>query len=399
MNLIYIANIRVPTEKAHGLQIMQNCEALADAGASVELWAARRVNTSELRAIPDVFAHYGVKHNFTLRRLICLDLLWLVPDRTDALAKLIFALQWITFTLAAFIRAAFTRADVFYSRDPLILLVLSLIKPRKSLTYEAHSASSGHMGKAIQRATVRRVGTVFATTRALADDLIALGADASRTFVAHDGVRAARFANLPGKAEARREIGWDEGAFIVGYVGRLQTMAMDKGVGALVEALAQVGGCSLALVGGPDDHAAALKARWIELGQPESTFLYAGQVPPDDVPRCLTAFDVCAMPFPETKHFAYYMSPLKLFEYMAAGRPVIASDLPSVREVVAHDESALLIGPANVDDLAAAVRRLRDDPALRERLGSAAQKIVMDHYTWASRAKMILEKIRPWSLV
>src|SRR4051812_30948237 len=75
MKLLYIASIRLPTEKAHGLQIVQNCEAFADAGAAVTLWVARRFNTAELRAVGDVWAHYGVKRNFVLRRIPCIDLL------------------------------------------------------------------------------------------------------------------------------------------------------------------------------------------------------------------------------------------------------------------------------------------------------------------------------------
>ena len=74
MKLLYIANIRIPTEKAHGLQIVQNCEAFADAGADVTLWVARRVNTPELRDTHDIWSHYGVKQNFGLRRIPCLDL-------------------------------------------------------------------------------------------------------------------------------------------------------------------------------------------------------------------------------------------------------------------------------------------------------------------------------------
>ena len=64
MKLLYVANARIPTEKAHGLQIMQNCEALAEAGAAVTLWAARRINTVELRGVADPWAHYGVTRNF-----------------------------------------------------------------------------------------------------------------------------------------------------------------------------------------------------------------------------------------------------------------------------------------------------------------------------------------------
>ncbi len=395
MKLLYVANIRLPTEKAHGLQIVQNCEAFADAGATVALWTARRINTPELRGIRDIWVHYGVKRNFQLKRLPCLDLIGLVPDRTDRLAQVIFLLQLLTFTLSVMARALSTQADTYYSRDELILFALSLIKPREALAYEAHTLASGRFGRSLQRQVVRRVGHVFALTRKLADDLIASGADAAQMQVAHDGIRRDRFAGVTDQAAARREIGWSSEHLIVGYVGRLQTMAMDKGVGVLVEALASVasdgvGGCALALVGGPDDHAEELRARWRELGQPDETFLYAGQVAPERVPLYLSAFDLCAMPFPWTAHFAYYASPIKLFEYMASGRALVASNLPSVAEVVTDGESALLTPPSDGAALAEAIRRLRDDPALRQRIAERAQGIVMESYTWDARAGVII---------
>jgi glycosyltransferase involved in cell wall biosynthesis len=147
----------------------------------------------------------------------------------------------------------------------------------------------------------------------------------------------------------------------------------------------------LALVGGPDEIAEELRQRWIELGQDESCFLYVGQVAPDRVPRILRTFDLCAMPFPWTPHFAYYASPIKLFEYMASGRAIVASDLPSIAEVVTDGESALLTPPSDVDALAEAIRRLRDDPALRQRLADNAHALVMESYTWDARAKAILK--------
>lgn len=387
MKLLYIANIRVPTEKAHGLQIMQNCEAFADAGAQVELWAARRWDTSPMRLIRDPWAHYGVKRNFTLRRLPCLDLIPLVPERSDLIARGVFLLQLWTFTLMALVRALFTPADVYYSRDEFVLLALSLIKPRRALAYESHTLRGGRL----QRWVVRRVGHVFATTGKLAAELEALGA---RVHVAHDGIRQERFADLPDQRAARRALGWDERAFIVGYVGRLHTMMMDKGVGTLVEALAQLGDVSIALVGGPDDMAAALREDWIARGQDAERFLYAGQVKPDQVPLYLSAFDVCAMPFPWTEHFAYYASPIKLFEYMAARRAIVATNLPSTAEVVTDGESALLVPPSDAGALADAIRSLRDDPILREKLAANAYRLVMERYTWEGRAREILGALR-----
>lgn len=405
MNLIYVANIRMPTEKAHGLQIMQNCEAFAEAkpftnvdtSPDVQLWVAQRVNTDEMQSVPDPFAHYGVKQNFSLRHLPCLDLLSLVPNRSDLFAKLIFGLQSLTFTLSVLFAALFTRgADTtFYSRDPLVLLALSLIKPRQKLAYEAHGLRTGRFGGRLQRATLRRVGHVFAVTRKLAEDLVTEGASPAHTHVAHDGVRAARFADMPSRQAARQTLGWDQNLFIIGYVGRLHTMAMDKGVGTLVDALAaaNIEGAAVALVGGPDDMVADLRARWVAHGQAPEHFLYAGQVVAQEVTLYLAAFDACAMPFPHTTHFAYYMSPLKLFEYMAAKRPILASDLPSIREVLTDGENGLLTPPADVSALTHAIQRLYADPTLSQKLTLNAYQTVMSDYTWSARATMILTKL------
>jgi|FLYN01.1.fsa_nt_gi glycosyltransferase involved in cell wall biosynthesis len=388
-SLLYIANARIPTEKAHGLQIIQNCEAFADTGVDVTLWAARRINTPEMRAIGDPWEYYGVKRNFALRYLPCLDLLSVAPSAFQPLA---FVLQLSTFTLAALLLSLFAQADIYYSRDPLVLWALSFIKPRRTLAYEAHRLSSGR-GRWLQGQVVRGVGTVIAVTPQLADDLIALGADAKDVLVAHDGVRRERFANAPTQAEARRIIGWPQDVFIVGYVGRLHTLSMDKGLATLIEALRQVEGAALALVGGPDDMAAALRQHWVSLGLDESRFLCAGHVPPERVPWYLSAFDVCAMPHPWTAHFAHHTSPIKLFEYMAARRAIVASDLPGWSDVVQDGETVLLVPPGDPNALAAALKRLRDDPALRERLAVRAYERVMERYTWEARARAILARI------
>ncbi|MCA9907083.1 MAG: hypothetical protein KC519_00435, partial [Anaerolineae bacterium] len=210
MKLIYLANIRLPTEKAHGLQIVQNCEAFADVRAEVELWAARRVNTPEMRKIADVYAHYGVKQNFALRWLPSLDLLPLSGGQNNLAARLFFALQMVTFVVSALIAVMGSRADAYFSRDALTLLALSLIKPRRTLAYEAHSVAHGTLGRWIQRLTVQRVGRVFGVTNRLCEELVALGADAARTQVAPDGIRGERFVNPPTQRDARIALGWPE---------------------------------------------------------------------------------------------------------------------------------------------------------------------------------------------
>ncbi len=393
MKLLYLANARIPTEKAHGLQIMQNCEAFAMQGARVTLWAAARINAPEFRQVTDPWQYYGINRNFELRRIPSLDLQLWVSNDVYLLRKGTFLLQTVTYLLILLVGLLFARADVYYSRDLMTILLLSLLKSRNAIAYEPHRLAKSRLGHWLQTMAVRRAGHLFPVTPPMAQQLIERGADPSRTHPAHDGIRRERFAHLPDQHTARQEIGWSEDAFIVGYVGRLHTMSMDKGVGLLLQAIAQVEGLSLALVGGPDDMAAQLRQQWLKAGLRAKDFLYAGQVAPVDVPRYQSAFDVCVMPFPWTEHFAYYASPIKLFEYMASGRVIVASELPAYADVVQHGISALLVPPGDVTALAAALKQLRDDTTLRERLALCARQRVLEQYTWTARAEMILGKI------
>ena len=391
--LLYISLMRLPTEKAHGLQIMQNCEAFAAAGCDVTLWVARRWNTRELRRVKDPFAYYGVEANFAIRRIPCIDLFPLFPP-DGAGARIAFYLLLLSYALASLLLLPFSRADIYYSRDELLLALLAWLKPKRSIAYEAHAFAPAGRGAALQQRVATRVGSVIAITRNLRQDLIAeRGADAGRALVAHDGIRRGRFADLPAKVEARRQLGWREDAFIIGYLGRLHTLGMDKGVGQLIDALAPLDGAHLALVGGPDEMARALRERWQARGLAAERFLYAGQAPPAEAPRYLRAFDVCAMPHPRTRHFARYTSPLKLFEYMAAGRAIVASDLPGWSDVVQHEETALLLPPDDTAAWTAAIARLKGDDELRRRLGESARERALARYTWRARAERILAHI------
>jgi glycosyltransferase involved in cell wall biosynthesis len=380
--MVYVANNRLPTEKAHGLQIVQMCEALAEVGYDLALVTPRRFNTPEMKALDvSLWEYYGVKKNFAFRRLLCLDAFPIFPRHHVAML-----VQTFTYLLGLLVWLSFRRVDVLYTRDLFLGFALALLRPRTTLIYEVHQRHKSRLGRRLQEFIVRRA-FVVAITEHLAVEMRALGAD--RVLVAHDGIRAARFADVPSQADARAQIGWPPEVFIVGWVGRLHLMGVDKGVGLLVDALRRIDGAALAVVGGPDEMVETLRARWIAAGLHAGRLLASGQVAPDRVPLYLGAFDVCAMPHPWTEHFAYYTSPIKLFEYMASRRAIVASDLPGLAEVVTDQESALLVPPEDVDALAEAIRQLRDDAALRVRLADRAYEVVMARYTWRARAEAI----------
>lgn len=395
MRILYVSLMRFPSEKAHSLQIMQNCEAFVQNGATVTLAVSRRHTAPALRAV-DPFAHYGVEQPFEIVRISGFDLYPLARGNPH-IERPAFYVHWLTYALflLLFLFQRRDKWDVIYSRDEYLLAILRWFYPREKLAYEAHLFSQTERGARMQTAVVRACGSIIAITPHLRTDLIAeRGATSSRIITAHDGVRAARFADLPAQGAARAHLNWPSDAFVVGFVGRLHMLNVDKGVGTLLEAVATVRGAHLALVGGPEEMVESLRERWQVLGRSPDEFHYTGQLAPAEVPAALCAFDVCAMPHPRTTQFARYTSPLKLFEYMAAGRAIVASDLPGWADVVVHERDALLVAPGDVDALREAITRLQNDLSLREKLSNAARQRAIEHYTWSARTKRILDHMQ-----
>lgn len=400
--LNYLANIRLPTEKAHGYQIMQMCEAFAEAGAEVVLVHANRRNSPELEGIQDVWACYDVTQNFTRETVPCLDLYpalrGLPPTLSGILERLVAWLQVVTYTLALVLRLRPTDADVFYSRDSVPLVVLAALRPglRGRLFYEAHDFPATRVGYRLRRWLVRRVEGVIVITRHLAKRYWEqfLLPD-RRLLVAPDGVRLERFADLGDRAACRETLGLPQDTFIVGYVGQLHLRGMGKGVDTLVEAVALLTRdfgsrpVRLCIVGGPDDMVGDLYNLAARHQLPGEYLITPGQVRPHEVPLWMRAFDVCVLPSPRTTFFAYYTSPLKLFEYMASGTPIVASNLPAFGEIVDDGRSALFVPPSAPAGLSRALRHLQEDPELGKRLSQQARQDVA-RYTWQERARSIL---------
>ena len=119
-----------------------------------------------------------------------------------------------------------------------------------------------------------------------------------------------------------------------------------------------------------------------------SRVTFTGLVPPAQVAQWLREADVLALPNPASAISSAFTSPLKLFEYMASGRPIVASDLPSIREVLKDGENALLVEPGNPQALVAGIRRIKDDAALGARLAEQALQDVRA-FTWARRAERL----------
>jgi glycosyltransferase involved in cell wall biosynthesis len=208
---------------------------------------------------------------------------------------------------------------------------------------------------------------------------------AERTWVEHDGVdlKLVNRAHLDSEA-ARSRLGLiDRRGPVVVYTGRA---IAGKGVDVLIEAaplLERFGG-RIVVVG------KVYEADYIQRAGGNVTF--TGFVPPSQVPEYLAAADVLVMPTTEDLPYAAYTSPLKLFEYMASGRPVVASGLPVIREILVHGENALLYPSRSPEALASAIGRAWQDTALASALTERAWRDVQ-HHEWEQRARRILERL------
>jgi len=105
--------------------------------------------------------------------------------------------------------------------------------------------------------------------------------------------------------------------------------------------------------------------------------------------KVIAEADICLLPLSDTSIGSRYTSPLKLFEYMALGKPIVSADVPAIRSVLSSGESALLVPPGDIAALAAAVRKLMEQPAMAAQLGGRARQLARQ-YSWQARAATLL---------
>jgi glycosyltransferase involved in cell wall biosynthesis len=182
-----------------------------------------------------------------------------------------------------------------------------------------------------------------------------------------------------------------DGRFSVGYIGHLYP---GRGMEILEEFAKLCPWAAFHVVGGWPDDVAFWKAR---IGDaPNVTF--HGHVAPSRVPSFLRAMDVLIAPYQPVVGLeggagdnSRWVCPLKLFDYMAAGKPIICSDHPVLREILTHEQDALLCRPANVAQWVDSLRRLKDDRGLADELAAHALAKFKQHYSWDARARRVLE--------
>lgn len=362
MNIRYVANIRFPTEKAHGVQIVKMCEAFARAGHSVELIVTdRSTNIHE-----DPFAYYGVQPNFSIKRIRTPNTLWLGP--------LGFIVQSYVFAFRASVYMRNSKEGVVYGRDERVLFLL-MNRGISQIVWETHTGAWNSAARKVSQ----RAQRIVAISKGLKDFYVEKGVPAERIVVAHDAIDLDQFAHPESKESARTRLGLPQDKKIAMYIGRLDGW---KGVGTLLEASrALPPEWLVVIIGGEPRQVSALSEEY-------QNVKFLGYRPYTELADNQVAADVLVLPNTGKDEVSVrFTSPLKLFSYMASGVPIVASDLPSIREVLDENSAELVMPDSQV--------ALRDgiEQALRSPGKAAQAKILARGFSWQSRADAVIDSI------
>lgn len=363
MKIAYVCHSPIPSNVASSIQIMKMCAALA---RDHEVTLFCPTAKSDLQPA-DLYGFYGVEPTFRILRL---------PRRTSLLGRNLRPerlLRW---------QIALRGFDLVYARcntwDH-----YQLHKIRRPLIFEAHLLRQGRpIDKLLRHRWLRGLVVIseglrqdYARTHDLAEVPV---------LVAHDGadpVNGQHPANLPGSNGVK-----------CGYVGNLYR---GKGVETVIPLAQRCPQVDFHVFGGSADEVAGWRASSGAAQIPNLWF--HGSLPPGDTDAARLGCDLLLAPYQRVVRGAgdkgdlvRWMSPLKIFEYMAAGKAIIASDLPTLREVLRDGENAILVPPDDIAAWTSAVQQLAADATERRRLGARARADLVAQYSWRARVSRIM---------
>ena len=382
MQLHYISPSTLPSRAANSVHVVWQCDALCHSGAEVTLYAKRNMpDASQLEA--ELRSVYGVAHP-----ALHLDTVFSNTRRGDSLR--------IAFHAVRKIRRA-GQGDAILSRNLYAAFSLA-VAHRIPLLFETHQLETGFR-KWMQRATMR---CPWVTTIVISEHLAKYltehhGVAPHRTLVLHDAAPTGILPVPP--AERRSQIcalvpaaqgSWKQ---VCGYFGHLYP---GRGI-EIVEAMAAARkDCLFLVYGGTDADLAARRA-----SNRQTNLAFMGHVSHLMARELMRMVDVLLMPYQDSVSIgvaghdtARWMSPMKMFEYLGSGVPIVSSDLPVLREVLRDGKNSLLANPSDIDSWLSALVRIEGSPELAARIGANAHDEYERQHTWTRRAEKIIEAAR-----
>lgn len=362
-SILYLTLRDFPRRVANRVQTMKMAEALS-------FFSSLSMSVSKLNVSNDsLFNYYGILNKFDVRELgeprFGPFTLMLLP----AVLRMIY----------------FSRPDFIFIREEYPAWILG--KLFKNIIFEMHDFDIKRLW--LYRSIVKNSCMTVVITSALVKKCEYYGIPVKNIKVLPDGVDLSMFQLEIDKPSAKALLSLPVKKRLVVYSGRLSEW---KGIYTLIESMQYIDDdVAVILLGGFEGEKEVVES-FVEKSGLKDRVIFCGHQDHHAVPVYLKAADVLALPNSgKTEISRYYTSPLKMFEYMASDRPIIASDLPSIREVL-DENTAVLVEPDSPINLAAGIKRILDDPQGSSILAKNALQRVQK-YSWTERAKSLVSSL------
>lgn len=258
------------------------------------------------------------------------------------------------------------------------------------------------LAEEIELTNLRGAQVVVVVSQVLKDELVARGIEAAKILVNPNGVDPERYSPAIDGTAIRQRYGLANHV-VIGFIGTFGPWhgaeLLAEAYGRLLQQHPAYRERTRLLLIGDGIKMPEVKANLAKYGATDYAIL-TGLVPQAQGPSYLAACDLLVSPHvPNADGTPFFGSPTKLFEYMAMGKAIVASDLDQIGDILAHDETAWLVQPGDVDALTVGLRQLIDDGGRRLRLGEAARQEVVAKYTWRAHTQRIIEALQQRILV
>lgn len=380
--IVYLSKAIFPSETTHTLSIIKMCQAFSDEGHQVNLIGRSFNNDSQ-----NIFEYYGLHGGFQIHTR--------QSRKNKSKIPLTGLFESIKGGITARKLIVKLKPDLIYSR--LTLLELFFVPENIPIVYEMHSL--GPLGKNIfqkflfKRLVRRKNFLAIVVTTDMLSKMLQERLPTQRLIIARlSAEEPITFNNEDKPTFFKNNFAGKRYNKHVGYTGYLDTIGL-RGTEILCQAASQIPDVAFHIVGGNSETVAYWKS-YAEAWNQNSNIFFYGHKPANEIPYYLGLFDIALAPLqlrPSPRApYGLGLSPLKIPQYMAYEKSIVASDIPAHREMLRHEETALLVPPDDVEAWAKAIRRLIKDSNLRDKLAQNASKEYALNYSPATRVKTIL---------
>ena len=376
--LIYISPSSIPSLAANSVHVLMQADALKSTDYSISLFCRTKYWSGNLTEV--IRERYGIK--FKSEEI---NALFYPFDRGSTLAIAIFAFFKLFWQLE---KKYLISRNLYFSFFWTVLLGRSAI-------YETHQVERG-FGEFMQKLVLINKKTHIVVISEKLKEILEEKYDhiLSKCTVLHDAANDINIeqSNEPSEvgefvSQYKNENGFSA---VVGYFGHLYA---GRGLDIILDLAPKNPDSLFVVCGGNPDQVVILKRQRVE-----PNLLIVGHQPYLDSRQLMGTCDVLLMPYqrtvsigPTDSDTSKWMSPMKMFEYMVTGKPIISSNLEVLKEILVDSENALLVEPDKSDEWHSALDLLRSDRGLAKRIGDNARRLVLSEHTWTLRAERIVQ--------